>query len=134
MVIGVCRDTGGGWSDSFVAHTAQVRPIPQTLDTDQAVLIPEFHASLTAVLQHPSQEGDRVLIIGASSLGLLVLQAFKMLKLRREILVIAEHPFEADAARKLSAAQVVLSDDHGACYRQLRNSPRVRCGTTRMEV
>ncbi len=39
-----------------------------------------------------------------------------MLKLRREILVIAEHPFEADAARKLSAAQVVLSDDHGAVY------------------
>ncbi len=46
MVIGGCRDTGGGWSDSFVAHTAQVRPIPQTLDTDQAVLIPEFTRAL----------------------------------------------------------------------------------------
>jgi threonine dehydrogenase-like Zn-dependent dehydrogenase len=116
MVIGGCRDTGGGWSDSFVAHATQVRPLPQKLDTDHAVLIPEFTRALRAVLQHPPQQGERVLIIGASSLGLLVLLAIKMLKLRADTLVVAEHPFEADTARKLFNAQVVLSGGHDTLY------------------
>jgi threonine dehydrogenase-like Zn-dependent dehydrogenase len=116
MIIGGCRDTGGGWSDSFVAHSAQVRPLPQKMDTDHAVLIPEFTRALRTVLQHPPEQGDRLLIIGAGSLGLLILQAIRVLKLRPDTLVVAEHPFEVDVARKLSAAQVALSSGNGAVY------------------
>jgi threonine dehydrogenase-like Zn-dependent dehydrogenase len=115
-VIGGCRDTGGGWSDSFVAHASQVRRLPQNLDTDHAVLIPEFARALRAVLQHPPQQEDRVLVIGASSLGLLILHAISMLRLKPNMLTVAEHSFEADVARKLSGRQVVLTGDHGTLY------------------
>lgn len=109
MLIGACRDTGGGWSDSFVAHSSQVRTLPQNLDTDHAVLIPEFTRALRAVLKHPPHQGDRVVIVGAGPLGLLILEAMKLLHMKPDLMVVAEHPFEADVARKLHNALISVS-------------------------
>jgi threonine dehydrogenase-like Zn-dependent dehydrogenase len=116
MVIGGCRDTGGGWSDSFVAHASQVRQLPRNLDTDHAVLIPEFTRALRAVLQHPPGQGDRIVVMGAGSLGLLIMHAFKMLRTKPNMLIVAENHFEAEVARKLSAGQVVVSSGRRDMY------------------
>jgi threonine dehydrogenase-like Zn-dependent dehydrogenase len=115
-LIGACRDVGGGWGDSFVAHSSQVRTLPQNLDTDQAVLIPEFTRALRTVLQHPPQPGDRVVIVGAGSLGMLTLEAMKMLRLIPDVLVVAERSFEADAVRRSSSAEVVVSAGDELAY------------------
>jgi threonine dehydrogenase-like Zn-dependent dehydrogenase len=111
VVIGACRDTGGGWGDVFVAHSGQLRTVPHHMDSDQAVLIPEFTRALRAVLLHPPAPDDRVLIVGARSLGLLMLVALRILGLTSRVLVVAEQPLEAELARKLGNCVVTLLAD-----------------------
>jgi threonine dehydrogenase-like Zn-dependent dehydrogenase len=108
MIIGGCRDTGGGWGDFFVAHADQLRIVPHHMDSDQAVLIPEFCRAVRAILQHPPVPGDRLVIMGARSLGLLTLLALTMLGHQVTVLVIAEHAMETDLVRKLAPCKVTL--------------------------
>ncbi|MEW6348911.1 MAG: zinc-binding dehydrogenase [Thermodesulfobacteriota bacterium] len=116
MMIGGCKDTGGGWGYSLVAHKSQVRPVPSRMESDHVLLVPEFTRALRAVLQNPPGSADRVIIVGARSLGLLTLRALQILDLDRNTLVVAENPHEADAARKLGATEVALDAGPGtAC-------------------
>ncbi|MGO9570803.1 MAG: zinc-dependent alcohol dehydrogenase [Desulfomonilaceae bacterium] len=118
-MIGACRDTSGGWADSFIAHQSQVRQLPRNMESDQAVLVPEFARAVRAILQHPPAAGDRVIVMGAGSLGILTLVALQMLGYRANILVVADHPFEVDVVRKLSEAEVVLASNPGTAYEEV---------------
>lgn len=119
MIIGACKNTSGGWGDSFIAHKSQVRMIPHTVETDLAILVPEFARALRAVMQHPPSSGDLVVVVGAGSLGLLTLIALKMTRRQNRALVLAEHPFEADLVRRLSSAQVVLTQGNGTAFEEV---------------
>jgi len=116
MLIGACRDTGGGWGDYFTAHASQLRPIPQDMDTDHAVLMPEFSRAVKAVLRYPPSPGDRVVIVGGGALGIMILLALGMLGHNTRVLVVAEHPFEVDLIRRLTNSPVVLAHSPGAAY------------------
>ncbi len=116
MMIGGCRDTGGGWGYSLVAHKSQVRAVPPGMESDHALLVPEFTRALRAVLQNPPGPSDRVIIVGARSLGLLTLRALHMLDLDRNTLIVAENPHEAEAARRAGAAEVALDAGPGTAY------------------
>jgi len=116
IMIGACRDTSGGWADYFIAHGSQLRPIPQDMESEQAILAPELTRALRAVLQHPPAAADRVIVVGAGSLGLLTLLALRYLGHSGEVMVVAHNNFEADLARKLGDAEVVVSQAPGAAY------------------
>jgi threonine dehydrogenase-like Zn-dependent dehydrogenase len=118
-MIGACKDTSGGWADSFIAHQSQIRRLPQAMESDQGVLVPEFTRAVRAVLQHPPAAGDRVVVVGARSLGLLTLQALQMLGFRANILVVAEHPFEVAAVRNLSEAEAIAPNSPGTAYEEV---------------
>ncbi len=47
---GYCRDTGGGWSSSFVAHDVQLHKVPDTVGNDEAVLVEPWSCAVHAVL------------------------------------------------------------------------------------
>ncbi len=55
---GYCRDTGGSWSESFVAHPSQLYKVPDALDDELAVLAEPLacaiHAALRARVDQPS--------------------------------------------------------------------------------
>ena len=70
LMIGFCRDTGGSWSEEFVAHPSQVLPVPDHLSDEEAVLAEPFAVSLHAVLQNLPEDDDTVLIIGGGVIGL----------------------------------------------------------------
>ncbi len=57
MMIGACRDTSGGWGDYFIAHQSQVRRLPQNMESDQAILVPEFARAVRAVSAASSHGG-----------------------------------------------------------------------------
>lgn len=57
MMIGACRDTSGGWGDYFIAHQSQVRRLPQNMESDQAILVPEFARAVRAVSGASSHGG-----------------------------------------------------------------------------
>jgi threonine dehydrogenase-like Zn-dependent dehydrogenase len=116
VIIGACTDTGGGWADSFLAHASQIRPIPSNMETENAILLPEFARAVRAVLQHPPAPGDRVIILGARSLGLLTLIALHELGFGADPIVVAEQPFEVELARKFGAAAVVLLHPRASAY------------------
>ena len=116
VIIGACADTGGGWADCFVAHSSQIRPIPASMETENAVMLPEFVRALRGVLQHPPGRGDRVVIMGARSLGLLTLLAIRALGFDADPIVVAEQPFEAELARKLGGSEVVLLHPRASSY------------------
>ncbi len=116
MLIGACKDTGGGWGDYFTAHVSQLRAIPQDMDSDHAVLMPEFSRAVKAVLRNPPSPGDRVVIVGGGPLGIMILQALGMLGHSASVLVVVEHPFEVDLIRTLSNASVVLAHGPGTAY------------------
>ncbi|MBI4965109.1 MAG: alcohol dehydrogenase catalytic domain-containing protein [Desulfomonile tiedjei] len=119
IIIGGCKDTGGGWGDSFIAHKSQVRTIPQNIESDQAVLVPEFTRAVRAVLQYPPRSGDRVIIVGAGSPGLMTLHAIQALGHHVEILVVADHSFEAELVGDVSEAGVALAHSPNSLYEEV---------------
>jgi len=116
IMVGACPETGGGWGGSFLAHRSQVRLIPRDMESDQAVLVPEFARAVKAVLSRPPAAGERVVIVGGGSLGLLMLIALEALAPGTAVLLIAEHSFEADAAAKFSRADVAVSHGPGTAF------------------
>lgn len=102
---------GAGWGDSCIAHESEVWPVPLDLDDDQASLIEPAAVALHAVLRRPPQAGERVLIVGAGIIGLLVLEAARIVSPQSEVTVMARHPHQAELAERLGAAQVVAGGD-----------------------
>ena len=102
---------GGGWSDGFIAHESEVWPVPQDLNDDQASLIEPSAVALHAVLRRPPRAGEQVLIIGAGIMGLLVLQATRIVSPQSQITVMARHPHQAEMAKRLGADQVLAGRD-----------------------
>ena len=65
---GYCRDTGGGWSDSLVAHDVQLHRVPDTVGNEQAVLVEPLSCALHVVLQtiDKRQRQSRMLLFSAA--------------------------------------------------------------------
>ncbi|MGD8633620.1 MAG: zinc-binding dehydrogenase [Anaerolineales bacterium] len=107
---------GAGWSDSYTAHESEVWPVPDSLTNDQASLIEPLSVGLHAVLRAMPAAGDRVLVIGAGSIGLLTLQSLRAMAGSVHITVLARYPQQVQAAERFGA-DVVLND--GDLYAQL---------------
>lgn len=101
------RGWGGGFGDGYVAHESAIYPCPPDLDADQAVLTEPLSIPMHAILHHPPQPGDRVLVIGAGSIGLLTLLTLRALFPACEVTVTARHPYQAEMAEKLGARHIL---------------------------
>lgn len=119
IAIGACADTGGGWGDEVLAHGSQVRAIPPVMESDRAILVPGFTRAVRAVLRFQPKPGDRVIVVGAGSLGLLTLIALRTLGFNPDLLVVAEQTFEVELVRSFSDAQVVMAHTPGSCYEEV---------------
>ncbi len=119
ILIGACRDTGGGWSDGFIAHRSQVRVLPQDMESDHAILIPEFTRAVRAVLQHPPSPGDSVIVVGARPLGCLTAVALRLLHPKVNILTVEEYPLPTELEGKFSDNHVTLSLGIDLAYEEI---------------
>lgn len=107
--IGFCRDLPGGWGELVAVPAAQVFAVPDAISDDTAVLVEPLAVGLHAVLAAPPLPGQRVLIIGAGPIGLLVLAAIRLLDIPCDVTIIARHAEQRRAAERLGATQVVPS-------------------------
>ncbi|HEY3314156.1 MAG TPA: alcohol dehydrogenase catalytic domain-containing protein [Bacillota bacterium] len=107
MLIGSCRDTGGGWSESFVAHASQLFRLPDRLPDEEAVLVEPLSCALHAVARHPPAEDQAVLVIGVGIIGLGVIASLRALGHKNRIVALARHGHQARAAANLGADDVV---------------------------
>ena len=107
LMTGFCRDTGGAWSEEFVAHPSQVLAAPDSVSDEEAVLTEPFAVSLHAVLQNMPSDDDTVLIIGGGVIGLCTIAALRGLGSKARIVAIARYPFQAEEARRLGADDIL---------------------------
>jgi threonine dehydrogenase-like Zn-dependent dehydrogenase len=105
---GYCRDTGGGWSGSLVAHEAQLHKVPESVSDDAAVLAEPFSCALHAVLRALRAGGpcDTGLVVGCGTMGLLVIAALRALGVTCRLFAAAKHAHQQELARKLGADQL----------------------------
>ncbi|KAA3646271.1 MAG: alcohol dehydrogenase [Chloroflexi bacterium] len=118
LSIGVHKETGGSWSSAFVAHTSQLYRVPAEISDENALMVEPFACGLHAALNYFPQDDDTVLIVGAGTIGLVTLAALRALGSKAEILISARYDFQAQAAERLGASQVLRGKD---LYQQLAN-------------
>jgi L-iditol 2-dehydrogenase len=101
-MIGYSPGTGGGWSAGFVAHASQLHAA-DGLSDEVAVLADPFVSALRAVLLHPPEPDDEVLVIGAGSIGVLAIRALRLTGWRGGITVLGRHAFQLELAAAAGA-------------------------------
>lgn len=106
---GYCRDTGGGWSESFVAHHSQLFAVPDSLSDQAAVLVEPFACAIHAVLRSGCKDDDTVLVMGCGAIGLLTIAALRATGSRARIVAVARHHHQKEHAKRLGADEILDS-------------------------
>ncbi len=107
ILIGTCPDTGGGWGEYFVAHSRRLFPVPDTIGDDEASLLEPFSVCLRAVLNNPPRKRERVVVIGAGTIGLMNIAALRAVEPSCRVACVAKYPFQAELAGALGADEVI---------------------------
>ena len=110
---GFSAGIGGGWSDEVVAHHSQLHRAPDAVDDRGMALVEPLSIAMHGVLRRPPAQGSPCLVVGAGTIGLATVAALKVLAPTNEIVVLARHAHQADAARALGADRVLLSGENG---------------------
>jgi threonine dehydrogenase-like Zn-dependent dehydrogenase len=114
---GYCRDTGGAWSEGFVAHESQLHPVPDDVPDEAAVLAEPLSCAIHTALEVRPKPDDRILMIGAGSMGLLTLSALRYIGVENPIIVSAWLPQQRDRALNFGATEVIM-DRGTSLYRR----------------
>lgn len=99
---GFCCDTGGGWATSMVAHPSQLHEVPAEFSDRDAVIVEPTACAVHAVLRADVAEHESVAVIGAGTLGLLVLAALDHFSPASRLVVAAKHAHQRETARRFS--------------------------------
>lgn len=110
-------DNGGGFSPAMVLHRSQPFKIPSAFSTEQALLVEPVACAFHTVMKREPEAGERVLVIGGGTIGLLTLAVAAALAPAARVTCLARYPFQAEAARRLGAHEVVM--DTGNVYADL---------------
>ena len=101
------RGVGGGFGEGYITHQAAVYPCPPDLSDDAAVLTEPLSIAMHAVMRFPPQPGERVLVVGAGIIGLLVTMVVRALVPSCEVTVLARYAHQAEMAERVGAQRVL---------------------------
>ena len=85
--------------------------MPDELSDEQAVMIEPSAVALHAVLRRLPQPGENVLIVGAGTIGLLVLQIVRALVPQAKVSVLARYAFQVEQATRMGAEHIIYPQD-----------------------
>jgi len=108
FMMGLCKDTGGGWGEYVIAHESQVLKIPDSTSFEDALIAEPLAGSTHGVLRNIPKDDDTVVIVGCGVMGLTVILALKVFSNCR-IIAIDTRQSQIDLATKLGAADVFLA-------------------------
>jgi len=98
---------GGGWGEAVVAHESQLHRVGAVPST-RAVLAEPASIALHAAL-HWRRRGDRVVVIGPGTIGLLVTAALRKLHPDLDVAVVSPGEFGAGMARRSGATRTLAA-------------------------
>jgi len=101
------ENQGGGFSPFMVMHRTQPFKIPPALDADRALLLEPTASALHGVLKAAPQNGDRILVIGGGTIGLLTLAVIKALAPQADVAILVRYSFQAALAKTMGADEVL---------------------------
>ena len=102
-MLGYCRDLPGGWSEEMVAHASQLHPVPEALSDEAAVMVEPLSVALHAVLADAPADGERVVVIGAGTMGLCTVVALRLAAPAADVTLIARHAAQRDLGERFGA-------------------------------
>lgn len=105
--VGFDATVGGGWGEVMVSHESLLHPVGG-LPSRRAVLAEPASIALHAALRW-TRAGDRVVVIGPGTIGLLVTAALRMLHPDLDIIVLSPSEFGAARAREAGASRILPS-------------------------
>lgn len=105
--IGFSSSVGGGWGELVIAHETQLHGLAAVPST-RAVLAEPASIALHAALRW-QRSGDRAVVIGPGTIGLLVTAALRMLHPDLDVIVASPGEFGATRARAAGASRVIAS-------------------------
>jgi len=105
---GFCHDTGGGWSEgTLVAHRSQLHRVPDDVSDEAAVAVEPLACAVHAALAARPGPDETTVVLGAGSVGLLVVGALRRLTDAGRIICAAKHERQRGEALRLGADGVV---------------------------
>jgi threonine dehydrogenase-like Zn-dependent dehydrogenase len=124
MFIGTTKGLGGSWGEYFVAHESQLVRVNDEVSDTSAVLTEPFACCVHAVRGLMPAPEHRVLVIGAGTMGLLMVAALRALAPATSVTVLARHAFQAVHATALGASRVVMA--RGDYLKELADAAQTR--------
>ncbi|MFX1551579.1 MAG: zinc-binding dehydrogenase, partial [Promethearchaeota archaeon] len=112
FMIGLCKDTGGGWGEYLVVHQSQLIKIPDSVTFEDALIAEPLAGSIHGVLKDIPKDDENVVIVGCGVMGLLVIQALKIFS-KCKIIAVDTRQSQIDIAAKLGADEVFLATKSG---------------------
>ncbi|MBI4280417.1 MAG: alcohol dehydrogenase catalytic domain-containing protein [Armatimonadetes bacterium] len=107
VMMGFCRDTGGSWARSVVAHRWQIHRLPPSVSDENALVSEPVASALHPVRRPRPGDGETVLVIGGGMIGQCTIAALRAVGSRARILALAKYRFQGEMAAQLGADQVV---------------------------
>jgi len=104
---GYCRDTGGGWSGSLVAHELQLHTVPAGVSDEAAALIEPLSCCMHAVERAAVPEDGTALVLGCGTIGALTIAALRASGSDCRLIVVAKYRHQQETARRLGADVVI---------------------------
>src|SRR5215471_9092253 len=121
---------GGGWSEEMLVHEQQLFRISPEMNDEQAVLLEPSAVAVHAVLRRLPQHGEHVLIIGAGTIGLLILQVIHALVPSATVSVMARYPFQIEQATRMGATYILYPQD---TYQEVERTTGAKLFTGRFD-
>jgi threonine dehydrogenase-like Zn-dependent dehydrogenase len=87
--------------------------VPDSLSNADAIFAEPAAVAIHAAWRRPPQDGERVLVLGCGTIGLLLLQVLCTLQPRCQLTAVAQFPWQVDLAQASGADHVFLSSDNG---------------------
>lgn len=116
LLIGACRDTGGGWGENFVAPRSQVFPVPDHVTDGNALMVEPMACAVHPLLRLGPAQPATVLIIGGGAIGQCVIAAVRALRMPARVIVLVKHQFQAEMARRFGADVAVILRSGGDAH------------------
>uniref|UniRef100_A0A7C3MB15 Alcohol dehydrogenase n=1 Tax=Archaeoglobus fulgidus TaxID=2234 RepID=A0A7C3MB15_ARCFL len=128
---GICKDTGGGWAEYFVAHDSQLVSVPASIDDDNAVFAEPLTIGIHSALRSFPADEEVVAVVGCGTIGICTIIALRHLGFKGEIIGIDVSERQAEMAKKYGADEVITENPvesvaemtGGRVYRPPRDKP-----------
>lgn len=131
---GGCASTGGGWSESMIAHRSQIHPIPDGMSDEAAVMVEPAASGVHAALKAAAalDNGGTAVVLGAGTIGLCAVAALNHPATGQTpagtVIATAKHPAQKRFAKQFGADVVVDPHEVRRAVRRATGSQMI--GTT----